>query len=497
MRAARSIAGRPFSIGTTRSTRYQELFIQPTWPETPHLVGFDEKTAANPFVVYAQIPPISRYRFLLDDSEYFIRTFIRGPVCKGQIALDVIHDHFWVFFREPDLDQTILEPGFLAEQSPNLVIPNEEGSNQRVVSTFSDTYREHYQAFYKAKTALYDRAMPGGFGLDSIWRGRRATDAPMLTVYRHFDSASVHKGALGALPRTAWVIDYTQFERIYYALVAGFDVFGNVSHQVNVRRYMDFLRVEGELNFVGFLPAADRLPKLQSWYLGDKAAEHAAAEEVLTVQGTRVDYQTNDPMRELIERIVDEHLLDSTQIDFDPINYRRSDTNETAMPTSFATHDDFLNGFRALTAQGTGFIRHHNEHDVNTLLVRLNGYEDEDRFFTIVVNRWHDNVNSLFGESERLDASKDAIDFLPGSIGSYPDFFLIVEAADLPGFFDMLANFDGSPRYAQLLAKFGVHRADARFWETYDWFQQRANEADPLNAGLYDLNRYYPVAPEG
>ena len=35
--------------------------------------------------------------------------------------------------------------------------------------------------------------------------------------------AAVHRGALGGLPRTLWLIDYSQFERIYYALVAGFE----------------------------------------------------------------------------------------------------------------------------------------------------------------------------------------------------------------------------------------------------------------------------------
>ena len=44
------------------------------------------------------------------------------------------------------------------------------------------------------------------------------------------------------------------------ALVAGFDVFGNLAHQVNVRRYMDYLRMEGELNFVHFLPPEIRAP---------------------------------------------------------------------------------------------------------------------------------------------------------------------------------------------------------------------------------------------
>jgi hypothetical protein len=110
---------------------------------------------------------------------------------------------------------------------------------------------------------------------------------------------------------------------------------------------------------------------------------------------------------------------------------------------------------------------------------------------SIVINRWHDNVNSLFLESRWLDPSKDTIDFLPGQIGSYPNFFLDVAAEDIPEFFDMLDNFDGSPAYVAKFMKFGVYRSDPRFWPLYDWFQARAFEEDPVQAGLFDLNRYY------
>jgi hypothetical protein len=483
-------------FGDERLARYQALFIEPAWLKTPHRVADDDRTGSNPFLIYAQIPPISRYRFLLDDSEYFIRTFIRGPVCKGQVALDVIHDHFWVLFKDPEADQLVLNPQFLVDQAPNLALPNEQGSDENLIRSFSDAYRKRYVAFYKAKSDFYDRMVPDGFGLDSIWKGRRAGDGPLLTVYRHFDSASVHRGALGALPRTLWVIDYSQFERIYYALVAGFDVFGNVSHQVNVRRYMDFLRVEGELNFVEFLPRAERLPTIRSWYLGDKAVQNITPEEVLSDRETRVIYKTAEPKRELIERVVDEHLLRAAKIGFDPINYHRGDGAPRVIPASFKTQEDLRNGFRALTAPGTGFIEHVNGSAANVIYARLKNYAGADRFYTIVINRWHDNVNTMFGEDKRLDPSKDTIDFLPGSIGAYPNYFFVVEASDVAELLDMLKNFDGSEAYEAKLDKYGINRSDPLFWETYDWFQQQLDEMDPLNTGLYDLNRYYPVALE-
>jgi hypothetical protein len=75
--------------------------------------------------------------------------------------------------------------------------------------------------------------------------------------------------------------------------VAGFDVFGNLSHQVNVRRYMDLLRVEGDLNFIELLPQADRLPIIYSWYLGDRAAENVNPEQILTNRETGIEFRTD------------------------------------------------------------------------------------------------------------------------------------------------------------------------------------------------------------
>ena len=167
------------------------------------------------------------------------------------------------------------------------------------------------------------------------------------------------------------------------------------------------------------------------------------------------------------------------------------------MPTSFETNDDILQGFRSLTAPGTAFISHQTSSGINLLYVRVRNFEGSDRFFSMVINRWHDNVNSLFRESNTLDPSKDTIDFIPGSIGSYPNYFFDVAAEDVPDFFDMLDKFDGSDAYRAKLYKYGVNRSDPNFWEIFDFFQAQLNEADPIEAGLYDLNRYFFAARPG
>ncbi|MCD6292202.1 MAG: fatty acid cis/trans isomerase, partial [Deltaproteobacteria bacterium] len=77
-----------FALNDTVMARFKELFIEPDWLQKPHIMSYNQQVSANPFQTFEQIPPRSRYQFLLDNSTYVIRTFIRGPVCKGQIALN-------------------------------------------------------------------------------------------------------------------------------------------------------------------------------------------------------------------------------------------------------------------------------------------------------------------------------------------------------------------------------------------------------------------------
>ena len=47
----------------------------------------------------------------------------------------------------------------------------------------------------------------------------------------------------------------------------------------------------------------------------------------------------------------------------------------------------------------------------------------ENLIYSMVVNRWHDNVALMFNEESRLDPTKDDIDFVEGFVSSYPSMF--------------------------------------------------------------------------
>lgn len=483
-----------FTFDDRQLQRFKELFIQPVWLQKPYLVGFDSTLSANPFVSFEQIPPRSRYQFLLDNANYIIMTFIRGPVCRGQVALNVIQDQFWVMFQDPDHDLSVRYPAFLTLQKDNLIMPIEKGSKFPVFDLIGNKYDRAIDNYYKARQNLYMALNYDGLGYDTIWKGNTANDTPLLTVYRHFDSASVHKGALGDLPRTLWVMDYPLLERLYYALVAGFDVYGTLGHQLAVRLYMDSLREEGESYFLSYMPENIRREMVESWYLGvspDKLVYHDAGIP------TRIEYTTDNPKREFIEHIVNSHLNPQTGVSFDKVNYV-PDGNFPPLPDQYLSLADYLQAFRSVSKPGTAFFSFVTDFNANVVFIRIRRNDGTDVVLTMVINRWHDNVTFMFREHNTLDPSKDNVDFLEGFHGSYPNYFIDIQQKDLPDFFDLLANLNATNKdeIRVRFNKYGINRANKDFWQQYDWFQERFNKDQPVQSGLFDLNRYYHEASE-
>ncbi|MFT5698724.1 MAG: hypothetical protein ACI8ZB_001579 [Desulforhopalus sp.] len=482
-----------FSMGEAQYARVQELFIKPDWIKTPYIAGYDKIESANPFITYDQIPPSSRYQWLLDNAHYVIMTFIRGPVCKGQIALNVINDHFWIMFMDPEHDLSTKYPGFLKFQYQNLRMPGESGSDYKLYDTLIKNNHYKYAVdFYKQRQQFYSAHYPDGLDQNMIWKGNQPDDDPLLTVFRHFDSASVHSGVLGGLPKTAWVVDYPLLERIYYSLVAGFDIYGTAGHQLATRLYMDALRIEGESYFLDLMPEEKRAEMMQDWNLDVKFEDlHYTPTQI----PAGMNFVTKEPKREFIEEVV-KNQIKVSGVAFDQ-NYLPAGNSYPELPNTFHSDNDVIDAFTAVSAPGVSFFRHVESHNANVAWVRITDIEGrDDLVISVVVDRWHDNVRFLFRESKNLNPEKDRADFLKGFVGSYPNYFFVVKAADLPDFFDILNNYDNSSEYVTRLDKYGVNRAEDNFWDVYDWFQTEFDKFHGSEGGLMDLNRYYYYAAE-
>ena len=463
-----------YDIGAQRMARYRDLFLGSDWDVTD-LPGYEPARASNPFLTFAAIPARARYTFLLDDADYFIRSFIRGPVCHGQVAVDVIEDRFWVMFLAPDADLSVTDPAYLTQITPYLGLPAGQVDKpipERLVPDYL-TLNRRYQDLRRAAYASADSSRQGP-SLEDLWPGRADAGATVLTVFRHFDNATVVSGFIGDTPETAWVIDFPILERIYYNLVAGFDVFGPIEHQLSTRVYMDLLRMEGEDLFLSFLPADVRRPLHAEWYRDARLKVRVVYRQrpIDIETGTRVTYETDDPKAELLRKGLARDR--SVPVKTDPLN--RDDVDRAQLAPELAA-------LTALSSKRAPWVRHLPD----LALLRIG---NRDRGVAIVHNKAHTNVAYLFAESLRREPEKDTVTLVDGPLGSYPNFFLTVDEAHLPDFIADLQAVSDKDDWLQFVATYGIRRSSPAFWRTADFFQDVVARQPPNSKGLLDLDRY-------
>jgi hypothetical protein len=478
-----------YELSDQRLARYRELFLEPDY-DVSELPSWEPLIASNPFKAFKDIPPRSRYVFLLDDARYFIEGFIKGPVCRGMIALNVIEDQFWVAFLDPDRDSMLTQPEFLEEMSDYLQIPSSQGDKIRLLSSWQD-YRKREQKYNEGRFKYFSAMDQYDINdaMDFLWDGNGDNANAALTVFRHFDSASVDYGFNGNYPETAWVVDYPLLERIHYLLVAGFNVYGNLKHQLNTRLYMDFLRMEGEDMYLAFLPTTHRKDIRDSWYAGMREGKDKdiGDTEIWMSKDVVTGYQTADPQRELYRHM--EKKLATVLEREDVIN--RCGQPPCQAKDSGADKHKADNAMRRI-ANMQGFVLMAFP-DLSFIRVRRNGNPENDLAYTVIRNKAYKNVTSMFqdeGDSKFRDYSNDSLTVVDWLEGSYPNFFFTVDINDVDLFAERYAALQSRDDYEHFVSAYGTRRTNSAFWATADWFQDEYLREKPVGAGVFDLNRY-------
>lgn len=463
----------PYSLTQGRMKKWDELFFSndpASAYQVTRLPTYAPEVAANPFVTFAELPINARYRFMLDEAQFTIMNFIKGPVCRGQVALNVIQDHFWVFFFSPETQNSEHNAKFLADNSKHLQLPAEDGNTLRPLTRWLK-YSELQKEYLVAKAAFVKEKVTeeGDLGMRIIWDGDKGKNPnAALTIFRHSDSASVHKGLVGEPPKTAWVIGYPLLERIHYLLVAGFDVYGNVSHQLLSRLYMDFLRTEGELNFIGLLPKENQKPELSSWYRNAESHLQTYLDLYLNHLNDQqtIHYTSANPKLELYQKL---------QAYLGPVSQSPHNIHAQKLPP----HKQALyEKLQSTNGKPISFLPQTMVIDVPNV-----------GLFTLVHNSAYSNLSSLFGEDKRRIPAEDNLTIAYGIIGSYPNSFMRVEEHQMDDFIARMQKLDSQEDYRVLRDIYGVRRSNAEFWTFSDRIHQLYRQIDPEEAALLDYNR--------
>jgi hypothetical protein len=478
----------PYDLSPPKLERIRQTFLDPTWG-VKTLPGYREDTAGNPFVTFADIPARARYQFLLDDAEYEINTFVKGPVCNGSIAVNSIQEQFFVLFLRPDADGMVISAEHARQAQDLLVLPGVWGSDVQIHDDLPFLRRliEQREAYRKLRAENVRELRPAGYTLEDIWNGDGHNPNALLTVFRHFDNAIVTQGAVGDLSKTLFVLDYPLFERLVYNLVVNYDVFGNVGHQSLTRLYMDMIRMEAEEMFLDFLPPSQRAGLRKSWYGGLLTDLKLRFVFPLVDRSapTGVRYRNDaNAKAEFFEQVVD-YLAP-------PVRGRPDALNWKILPLPKDVGAELTTPERALrrvtsikAVNATPFARFLP--DFALALVRG---EHGTRLYSIVHNREHTNISWMLREEERLAPQEDTLTVRAGVLGAYPNMFFVVPETEIDGFSNAVTRLTSAADYGHLVDRFGVRRSNEKFWSVFDAVNAAHLADDPVRAGVLDLTRY-------
>lgn len=462
----------PYRIDTARMARWRSLFYASDYP-VDALPPYTAELAANPFKTFAALPAKARYRFMLDEARFTVMGFIKGPVCRGQTALNVINDHFWVFFQDPDtLGES--DADFLLRESRNLDLPAGDQSNALVLTPLL-RYTRQEEKFLQAKSAYLESRFsdPATVNLNLIWNGEGHNPNAALTVYRHFDSATVLQGLVGEQPKTAWIFSYSLLERIHYLLVAGYDVFGNIGHQLNTRLYMDFLRMEGEFNFISLLPRERRIAVRDHWYrdASQNVKDHVYGKYAHFNRESGVRYTGTQPPEQELMKLLGARLSPAL-----PREHLLASEPDASLREALAR-------LAALRGRSLALLP-------ESSLLRIEEPGRPARNFSLLRNTAHRNITMLLREDKTVLPDEFTLDVVPGFATAYPNMFWRLSSQELPEFTARVAALAGEADYIALLRRFGMRRTRDDFWALSDAFNADYRRHDPIEAGVLDLNRY-------
>ena len=469
----------PYALNAWRMNRWHELFVAPKF-EVNSMPHYSPKVAANPFASFHAIPMESRYKFMLDEAHFIIDNFIKGPVCRGQVAVNVIRDHFWVFFVNPDLPINYKLAKEIDIYADALELPSAQDdifmplSNWVKYSKKAKKTSELKNQFI-IENFVSEKEAGAKIDLDIIWsgqsEGREHNQSAALTVFRHYDNASVYKGLFGDEPQTAWVIDYPLLEKIYYLLVAGYDVYGNVGHQLLSRLYMDFLRMDGEDMFLDFLPENTRKELLAQWYSDsdEKLIDYLYDPEFYKYVGTSVSYSTGKHQTQLYEKLK-KHLGQS-------VNTSRSITQ--IKPANIQAALSKLSQFKGESVALLSELS----------LVEITQSSGDSIYVSLLKNNAHKSITSMFSEDAELWPEKHNISVLNGIGGSYPNTFMQVNADNIDAWVKRLLTMKTEEDYASMMSDYGIRRTHPKFWAFSDRIHAYIQTNNAIEAGFLDYNR--------
>jgi hypothetical protein len=234
---------------------------------------------------------------------------------------------------------------------------------------------------------------------------------------------------------------------------------------------MDFMRMEGEFNFLTMLPLQARLPTAEFWYRGAKgeAKEYVYGQYADLKVQSAIDYKTADPQRELYA-LLQQRLA--------PVLDKRFDLSGVGDVRLRAA----LQSLSQVRGASLSWLP-------EASVLRVDGAAGQATYFSLLRNTAHANVTHMVRESKELLPAENTLTVVSGFVGAYPNAIYRLTADQLPAFEKALRLLASEDDYRRFADRWAIRRTSPEFWAASDQLHDAYRKSEPIEAGLFDYNR--------
>lgn len=454
-----------WELGPHQLQALRNLFLETPWtPQDDSQLIDPGYQSTNPFEYFSQIPAEVRYRFMIQNSRLIVNSMIRGPVCSGRIATNAIRDHFWVFFLDPAADVTVREPTIGRYEWAPL--------GEKLSSDLPAARKNYNRAM--------ERYKPEGFSISDIWKGDGTNRNAVLSILRHETSATVYYGPLGGEPRTAWILNFSNFERIYYNLVVDFKPWGNQFHKLATWNTMSTHRSEAEERFISFLPKKFRKQARSEWTHGlGGVFENYTKKSFSDGIRSQVSVEEIAPIQNLLRQLIGQ-MSPKVLGDLDPLSEFPKLTFEPA--NEIRSIEDW--------EKTLSYISQKKDLKFPQFMPNILFFRIEDKPYTLITHRAYAFNNLVTLNDLAYEPDRDIIAAFRGLYGDRPELFIDLSLRRANLFIKNLLSVKTESDWNILKNTYAIRRNNPRFWELLDWFHSWDQKSSPLEAGVFDVSQY-------
>ena len=463
--------------------RWKDIFFEEDW-SVDQLPGYTEAERFNPLGTFRAIPAKARWRFNLANNFLLRGTITNGPSCHGNQSVGSVRDVNWFFYESPETSMYVNDPKYRAEVDPllaGLINPK----------NLLDAFVKRQQLLdrrAKAYKRALRRAKHTGYRTDitDIWRGEHPDDTPILTMIRHDDNAYSVEGHWVAMdyPKAIWVMNLPIMELAVYSAYINYDLYGDENSQTfSARILFGLTRVDGELNFLRFLPRKVRRPMFRSWYRGRLSEAEMAREGIRpddTIP-TDIKYSTDDPKREFYDKVL--AYMGSRVNANDPINRPKPGDDADRITKA-------LRSIAAASKQQKPTWRKFKTFLPESVFLRIDGPGQGPAIYTMTHDR--DFATKAFISPILQDdiPGNATVSILEGVYTSYPNFMFRIDESEVENFASTLIDADTQDKFTAVVERWGIRRSSPDFWPVLNSVTDYLKRTMPRRAGTFDINRY-------